>query len=320
MGNIRDATKLFKVACEAEPSDAHSWNAWATALAQRGNVDGARKVFSDALQACPTSVYLWTGLAELEHSTASYPQALETIETALERCKDQNVSPLHYTRGKIQRTTGDKDGALRSFQAAVEHDASHAQSWLAMVDLRVRGAGPAEKGRPDNDIRMAFRDAVSHVPEDSHLLHSYAHYERQVGNRKKFRRLLERAVALDRANVAAFSDLMLDKLDRDVPGALKDIEDRLAELRNGTGPVSVSIHSLHGRALAKMKRWAAAHSAFERAIWMSTAAYGEADPHALWQYTTSVLIPTRKWSRAEQVCVDALDSRRLGSIHREPSA
>jgi tetratricopeptide (TPR) repeat protein/energy-coupling factor transporter ATP-binding protein EcfA2 len=162
-GRSADARQLFRAATNADPHDAHSWQAWALMEKEQGNVGDtvtplsgtARYLFKKGTDADPHNAHLWQAWALTEKEQGNVGDI---------------AAPLPGTARFLFKKGTDTD----------PHDAHLWQAW-ALMEKEQGNVGDITAPLPGT-ARYLFKKGTDADPHDAHLWQAWALMEKEQGN------------------------------------------------------------------------------------------------------------------------------------------
>ncbi|MEA3345822.1 MAG: hypothetical protein U9Q78_06215, partial [Chloroflexota bacterium] len=79
-GDYNEARIVFRLASQADPTSAPTWQSWALMEEELGNHDEARRLFEQGSQADPTDIYTWQAWALMEKELGNHDEARRLFE------------------------------------------------------------------------------------------------------------------------------------------------------------------------------------------------------------------------------------------------
>ena len=115
LGDRTTATRWTPIAAKA---DRERWNDWGIGLLLQGDLKGAEYAFKKVTESEPEYADGWLNVARALIQEGQTDAAKPYVEEALHR--SNSLPRMHYFRGLIEKTDGDYDAAIRSFDIVLE--------------------------------------------------------------------------------------------------------------------------------------------------------------------------------------------------------
>lgn len=154
-GNLLQAEKFLRQACELSPEQAPGWVRLGSVLMRRNNLEDAISNYERALQIDSGDWYPWGGIADVYRRRGN----LEKAEIVLRRgiSASRNPGQLYHRLGFIQSKMGDFLSAIFSYQKALNFEPKDARLWSNL-------GFQYEKFHKDEEATKAYRKAIDLNP------------------------------------------------------------------------------------------------------------------------------------------------------------
>ena len=149
----------------------------------------ALKILEQALEIHPDTIPLLLVHSEISLQVQQYNEALTSTDKVL-KLQPAHVEG-HFMRGLVLKYMGDTLSSIGSFQAAVEYDSDHLDSYMQLADLF------SDKGEPiaiqyyDNALRI---DSTSYEALKGKASFFHQYYSETNGYREKAQQAYERLI------------------------------------------------------------------------------------------------------------------------------
>ncbi len=187
-GEYEEARSLFRLAAEADPTHAATWQAWALMERESGNTEEARRLFRQGVQADPTSAPTWQAWALMERELGEYERARELFAQGTQA--DPTHAPTWQAWALMEKGLGKTEEARRLFRQGVQADPTSAPTWQAWALM--------EKGLEEYDrARELFAQGTKADPTSAPTWQAWALMERELGEYERARELFAQGTQAD---------------------------------------------------------------------------------------------------------------------------
>ncbi|MDR0537852.1 MAG: TonB family protein [Tannerellaceae bacterium] len=135
-GNYRLAANAFKLAVEADPSDAEAYFSMGNTYRRQGSYSQAVSAYRKAIQAAPTFARAYNNLGDAYDDQAMYAQAITAYRKAISLKPD--FVEAYCNLGSIYDERGDYTEAISLFEQALKIDPNYAYAKYGLFAVRHR--------------------------------------------------------------------------------------------------------------------------------------------------------------------------------------
>ncbi|MDF1545071.1 MAG: tetratricopeptide repeat protein [bacterium] len=160
--------------------------------ALRDNFERAVRFFIPLTQVLDTSSQSWIDLGYAYRQLDRLDKEIESYRTGLNHMRDEeSAKQLYFALGAAYEQSGDLDKATETFEELIARSPDHSQA------LNYLGYMLADHGQNLEYARELIKKALEIVPDNPAYLDSYGWVFYKLGDYKKARKHLSRAVELD---------------------------------------------------------------------------------------------------------------------------
>jgi len=251
--DLDGAKQMFEKAIELDPQFADAHSSLALVLAQRKEFAAARQHLVRAIKiqkGSPTAANTHYLLAKVLIEENRYPEALQELDAAIKL--NPTNAEAYLSRGLLKKKLLDDQGALRSFERAVQFtpDNPVAQHQLGVGYLRADKASEAV---------LHLRKASELKPEDRSHLYQLCRALQRAGRSEEATECEQRLSIMVRTQLAADSDLMAGRLNNEGVELEKlgKVEAALEKYRSAVelDPLNTLFRRNFALALCRLEQW-----------------------------------------------------------------